>query len=97
MAVTDEVILVQRAVAGDETATRTLLEGLRAPLSQLADSCAATGLAEWDVIETMAAAISGALASFDGAWGVTFTEHASRSIRRALDELMSRRPAAPLN
>ncbi|HWE26852.1 MAG TPA: hypothetical protein VHB97_02570 [Polyangia bacterium] len=87
--------LIRRARAGDTIATEALIAELAPPLLRLAHTCASDDLVTADVLEALARAISGALATFDRQAHVSFHAHALGWAERAIAALLSRTASRP--
>lgn len=77
----DEVELIERACAGDHSATGLLVERLAATLEEVSDLWAAEGLPADEFYDAVAPAVSAAIASYDVRLGISFRRHALRWLR----------------
>ena len=77
----DDVELIERACAGDHAATGRLVERLATTLEEVSDLWIAEGLPADEFYDTVAPAISAAIASYDVRLGISFRRHALRWLR----------------
>lgn len=89
--------LIDRACAGDHSATALLVERLAGTLEEVSDLWAAEGLPPADFYDVVAPAISAAIASYDVRLGVSFRRHALYWLRNAVQRHVDDAPAPLVN
>lgn len=77
----EDLELIERACAGDQTATGRLVERLADTLEEVSELWAAEGLPADEFYDTVAPAISAAIVSYDVRLGISFRGHALRWLR----------------
>ena len=89
--------LIDRACAGDDSATALLVERLATTLEEVSDLWSAEGLPPAEFYDVVAPAISAAIASYDVRLGISFRRHALSWLRHAVQRRVDDAPAPLVN